>query len=162
MQRLRRQRNLSQADIAAFAGVSPSAISQAESGRRGLSLVTLLVLGEHLGVGIDALLDNRPTTGYVLARRPATSATVAPLLDDPEQGLLTYLVRLGPGAEGAPPFSFKGIELIAVASGLIQLTVGPETPVMRAGDVVLTARDPVRGWRDLSAEPAMFFWILKT
>lgn len=161
LQQFRRQRNLSQADIAASAGVTPSAISQAESGRRGLSLDTLLVLGEHLGISIDALLDNRPATGYVLARRPATSATVASLFDDPERGLVVYLVRLGPGAEGSPPFSYKGIELIAVASGIIQLTVGPETPVMRAGDAVLTARDPVRGWRNLFAEPAMFFWILK-
>lgn len=161
LHRLRQQRNLSQADLAGYAGVTPSAISQAESGRRGLSLDTLLVLGERLGMGIDELLDNRPATGYVLARRPATPGSVAPLLDDPEQGLLVYLVRLGPGAEGSPSFSFKGIELIAVAAGLIQLTVGPETPVMRAGDAVLTARDPVRGWRNLINEPALFFWILK-
>ena len=162
LQQLRRQRNLSQSDIAAYAGVTPSAISQAEAGRRGLSLDTLLVLGEHLGISIDALLDNKPATGYVLARRPTASGTIASLFDDPEQGLVVYLVRLGPGAEGSPPFSFKGIELIAVASGIIQLTVGTETPVMRAGDAVLTARDPVRGWRNLFAEPATFFWILKT
>ena len=162
LQQLRSQRNLSQADIAAFAGVTPSAISQAEAGRRGLSLDTLLVLGEHLGISIDALLDNRPATGYLLARRPTASGSVASLFDDPEQGLVVYLVRLGPGVEGSPPFSFKGIELIVVAAGIIQLTVGPETPVMRAGDAVLTARDPVRGWRNLFAEPAMFFWILKT
>jgi hypothetical protein len=63
---------------------------------------------------------------------------------------------------GAPPFPFKGLELVAVGSGLIQLTVGPETPVMRAGDVVLADKDAVGGWRNLIAEPALLFWILKT
>jgi transcriptional regulator with XRE-family HTH domain len=162
LQQLRRQRNLSQVDLARSAGVTPSAISQAESGRRGLSLDTLLLLGEHLGISLDALLDNRPATGYVLARRPATAESVVRLLDDPEQGLVAYLIRLGPGAEGAPPFQFKGLEFVALGSGLIQLTVGSETPVMRAGDVVLAEKDAVRGWRNMIADPALLFWILRT
>lgn len=40
----RTQRQLSQSDLARLAGVSPSAISQAERGQRGLSLETLLEL----------------------------------------------------------------------------------------------------------------------
>src|SRR3954466_14455755 len=39
---VRTQRHLSQSDLARLLGISPSAISQAERGRRGLSLETLL------------------------------------------------------------------------------------------------------------------------
>ncbi|MDQ4024353.1 MAG: helix-turn-helix domain-containing protein, partial [Actinomycetota bacterium] len=66
---LRAERTLSQADLARLAGVSPSAISQAEAGRRGLSVDTLLTLTNRLGIGLDALLDNHERLDYLLARR---------------------------------------------------------------------------------------------
>ena len=49
LRRIRRERQLTQADLARLAGVSPSALSQAEAGRRGLSLDTLLVVCDRLG-----------------------------------------------------------------------------------------------------------------
>src|SRR5690606_11363540 len=42
LRRLRKSRNLNQRQLAELAGVTPAAISQTESGRRGLSLDTLL------------------------------------------------------------------------------------------------------------------------
>ncbi|MDQ2825516.1 MAG: helix-turn-helix domain-containing protein, partial [Actinomycetota bacterium] len=70
LERLRRERNLSQTDLARLAGVTQSAISQAEAGRRGLSLETLMLLSERLGVTLDELVTSAPAGGYVLARRP--------------------------------------------------------------------------------------------
>src|SRR5215212_1729949 len=60
LERVRRERNLHQSDLARLAGVTPSAISQAEAGRRGLSLDTLLLLSERLGMGLDELLAAAP------------------------------------------------------------------------------------------------------
>ena len=84
LRRLRAERHLTQGDLARLAGVSPSAVSQAEAGHRGLSLDTLLTLSESLGVGLDELLVNEPATDYVLARRERSGARLAetPLLDD--------------------------------------------------------------------------------
>jgi transcriptional regulator with XRE-family HTH domain len=162
LERVRRERNLHQSDLARLAGVTPSAISQAEAGRRGLSLDTLLVLSERLGMGLDELLASAPTGGYVLARHPRTAveAKVA-LLDDPKAGLRAYLVRLGPGESGAPDFLHKGVELVLVASGLVQLTIGDDTPVLRAGDVALANTVAVSGWRNLMNGPALLFWVLR-
>jgi transcriptional regulator with XRE-family HTH domain len=162
LERVRRERNLHQSDLARLAGVTPSAISQAESGRRGLSLDTLLLLTERLGIGVDELLASAPTGGYVLARHPRTAveATTA-LLDDPKAGLRAYLVRLGPGESGAPDLTHKGVELVLVASGLVQLTIGDDTPVMRAGDAVLATTVAVSGWRNLMNGPALLFWVLR-
>ncbi|MDP9418896.1 MAG: helix-turn-helix domain-containing protein [Actinomycetota bacterium] len=162
LEQLRRQRNLSQTDLARLGRVSPSAISQAEGGRRGLSLDTLLTLADGLGVGLDELLASTPLPGYVLGRHHrGAPGTFTPLLDDPQAGLRAYLVRLKPGETGAPENLHKGLELVLVASGLVQVTVGDDTPVMRAGDVVLATRASVTGWRNLVNEPALLFWVLR-
>ena len=162
MERVRRERNLSQSDLARLAGVTQSAISQAEAGRRGLSLETLLLLSERLGTGIDELLASAPTGGYVLARRPRISVEAkTALLDDPKAGLRAYLVRLGPGESGAPDISHKGAELVLVASGLVQLTIGSDTPVMRAGDAALATTVAVSGWRNLLNGAALLIWVLR-
>lgn len=162
LERVRRERNLNQSDLARLAGVTPSAVSQAESGRRGLSLDTLLLLSERLGMGLDELLAAAPTGGYVLARHPRTpAAPTVGLLDDPKAGLRAYLVRLGPGETGSPDIVHKGAELVLVASGLVQLTVGSDTPVMRAGDALLATTSALSGWRNLLNVPALLFWVLR-
>lgn len=161
--RLREERHLSQADLARLAGVSASAISQAEAGLRGLSVDTLLGLSEQLGVGIDDILGNVHEDDYVLARRDRSGGPSKhiPLLDDPKAGLRAYLVNLGSAESGAPPLHHKGAELVLVASGLVQVDLGKETPVMRAGDALLASRVPVVGWRNLLGEPARLFWIIR-
>ncbi len=163
LRQLRRERGLSQAELAQLAGVSPSAISQAESGHRGLALDTLLTLTEALGASLDDLLSVRREGDYVLARRDRLSphhGHVA-LLDDPGAGLRAYLIHLGPGQSGSPPAPHKGVELIVVAAGLVQADLGSATPVLRAGDAVLATKASVVGWRNLTAEPARLFWIVR-
>jgi quercetin dioxygenase-like cupin family protein len=68
---------------------------------------------------------------------------------------------LGPGESGAPELVHKGVELVLVASGLVQLTIGDDTPVMRAGDAVLATTVTVSGWRNLMNGPALLFWVLR-
>lgn len=163
LRRQRVERGLTQTDMARLAGVSPSAVSQVETGHRGLALDTLLTLSDSLGVSIDTLLDHRPEAGYVLARRdriPPRRGVVA-LLDDPNAGLRAFLVSLGPGETGGPPSVHKGAELILVAQGLVQVELAEEAPVMRAGDAVLVTKDAIVGWKNLLPEPARLFWIVR-
>ena len=162
LERVRRERHLNQSDLARLAGVSQSAVSQAEAGRRGLSLETVMLLSERLGMGLDELLASAPAGGYVLARRPRTVGdTSTALLDDPKAGLRAYLVRLDPGESGGPDRTHKGAELVLVASGLVQVTIGSDTPVMRAGDAALATSVGVSGWRNLTNGPALLFWVLR-
>jgi len=83
------------------------------------------------------------------------------LLDDDSAGLRAYLVQLGPGQRGTPPVPHKGVELILMATGLVQADLGTATPVLRAGDAVLATRASVLGWRNLLGEPARLFWIIR-
>ncbi len=161
LRRVRVARDLTQSEVARIGGVSPSAISQAEAGHRGLGLDTVVAIAEGLGISLDELLGTSPDPGYVVARRDrsTTRRGLTALLDDPTAGLRAYLVQLGPGESGEPPGLHKGPELLVVAVGLVQIDLGSETPVVRAGDATLATKVPVRGWRNLLATPARLFWI---
>jgi transcriptional regulator with XRE-family HTH domain len=126
----RTQRQLSQSDLARLAGVAPSAISQAERGKRGLSLETLLKLTGNLNMSIDELLRGDVVAGYRIGRRnhPRTRRVDSvqlplPLLDDPTAGLRAYLVHLPPRQTGSPHLTHKGSELVAVANGLVHIVL---------------------------------------
>lgn len=156
---------LTQQQLAAAAGVTPSAISQAESGVRGLSVDTLIQLADRLDVSVDRLVSGTPAPGYQLARhdrRPtAGDRTVIPLADDASVGLRCHLVLLDGNERGAPPWTHKGVELVAVTSGLVQVDVGGDTPVLRGGDSLLVTASSITGWANLRPEPAAFYWIVR-
>jgi len=162
------KRHLSQSDLARLAGVSPSAVSQAERGRRGLSLETLLELAGRLNMTLDELLRGELAAGYRLGRRHhpprrriADTSEPLALLDDPEAGLRAYLVRLPPRATAKPHIAHKGLELVAVVSGLVQVVLATGRPVLRGGEVLLAEDTPIAGWRNLGVGEATHFWILR-
>jgi transcriptional regulator with XRE-family HTH domain len=162
---VRRDLGLSQAQLAQVAGVTPSAISQAESGARGLSVDTLITLADGLGISVDRLVSARRQPGYVLARhdrsRSARGRGVTALADDATVGLRAYFVLLEGSEAGEPPVGHQGTSLVAVARGLVQVETGDDTPVLRAGDSLLATTAPIRGWRNLRPDPAAFYWILR-
>jgi transcriptional regulator with XRE-family HTH domain len=163
LRRVREQRGMSQSEVATLAGVSASAISQAEGGQRGLALDTVLTLAEALDVPLDTLLATKTNSDYVLRRRDRAGSRegFVPLLEDPKGGMRAYVVNLAPGESGTPPMTHKGSELVLVAAGLVQVDLGTAMPVMRVGDAVLATRAPIAGWKNLLSKPAILYWILR-
>jgi transcriptional regulator with XRE-family HTH domain len=161
LRRLRRDRSLTQRQLAELAGVTPAAISQAEAGRRGLSLETLLPLCDALGIGLDDLLGTGPRDRQVVARRDRRplGEGITALFDDPGAGAQAYRVELAPGATGRPPFVHKAAELVLVARGLVLVDLGDDTPVMRAGDALRATAAPIGSWTNLGVGPAELFWL---
>jgi transcriptional regulator with XRE-family HTH domain len=162
------QRHLSQSDLARLAGVSASAVSQAERGQRGLSLETLLELTGKLNITLDELLRGEVVSGYRLGRRrhPRTRRArggeqALPLLDDPAAGLRAYVVHLAPRQDGSPHIAHKGKELVAVANGLVQVVLANGRPVVRRGEVLLIEATTIERWRNLGTAEATLFWILR-
>ncbi len=92
------------------------------------------------------------------ARRPTPRP---PCSTTPRPGCGPTWCGSDPGESGAPDFPHKGAELVLVASGLVQLTIGDDTPVLRAGDVALATTVAVTGWRNLMNGPALLFWVLR-
>jgi transcriptional regulator with XRE-family HTH domain len=162
---LRTNRGLSQTELARLAGVSPSAISQAERAQRGLSLETLLELTAKLGIPLDELLRGEVAPGYRLGRRHDPLVQVdgraLALLDDPAAGLRSYLVRLPPESAASPPFMPKGVEMVAVAHGLVQVVLPTGRPVLREGETLLVEHSRVASWRNIGDREATLFWILR-
>lgn len=162
---VRTARGLSQSALARLAGISPSAISQAERGHRGLSLDTLLDLSAKLNITLDELLRGDVVPGYRLVRRddPWTgmSGGPHPLLDDPQAGLRAYVLRLGPGESATPGIVHKGVELVTVASGLVQVQLTTGQPVLRSGEALIAESSRVEGWRNLADRDALVFWVLR-
>jgi transcriptional regulator with XRE-family HTH domain len=162
---VRMQRNLSQSDLARLLGISPSAVSQAERGRRGLSLETLLDACTKLDITLDELLRGDVHPGYRLARRHdprrRSDGRPLPLVDDRQAGLRAYLLTLPPRGQATPHLTHKGVELVAVVSGLVQVLLESGRPVLRRGETLLAERTAVLGWRNLGEGDATLFWILR-
>jgi putative transcriptional regulator len=165
----RLQRNLSQSDLARIAGVSASAISQAERGQRGLSLETVLGLATGLNVTLDELLRGEVATGYRLGRRRTAPrrkpngerSEIVPLLDDPHAGMRTYFVRIPRRGSAQPHIVHKGVELITVAGGLVQVLLDTGRPVLTTGEALLLDGTPCAAWRNLGVGEATLFWTLR-
>jgi transcriptional regulator with XRE-family HTH domain len=161
---LRRARDLSQQDLAAAAGVTPSAISQAERAARGLSLATVVRLSGALGISIDDFLRGEDPNLYRIGRR----------IEDPQHGgqrsmtifgsedseLRVDLVQLAPREAGTPSGRRKGSGIVAVASGLVHVEIGGQTPAVRHGEVLVADSERIEGWRNIGSAEAVLFWIV--
>lgn len=161
---LRRTRELNQHQLAELAGVTGSAISQAERGERGLSLSTLARLTSALGVTIDDLIRGEDPDVYRIGRRvespehgPERAVTI---LGTESSDLRIDLVRLAAREEGKPMFTQKGSGIIAVAKGLVQVRVAGLTPAVRHGEVLVADTERVASWRNLGQSEAELFWIV--
>jgi transcriptional regulator with XRE-family HTH domain len=163
LQRLRHDLGLTQAQLAAAAGVTPSAISQAESGTRGLAVDTLILISDRLGVSLDRLVSAEPDSGYRLTRhdRGRDERGVVALADDAAIGLRAFSVVLAPGDRGQPPLGHAPPQLVAVVEGLVQVAVGDDMPVLRAGDSLLADAVPVRSWQNLRPSRAALYWVVR-
>jgi XRE family transcriptional regulator, regulator of sulfur utilization len=161
---VRRSRELSQHDLAGLAGVTASAISQAERAERGLSLGTLARLSSALGVTIDDLLRGEDPDVYRIGRwtedpQRGSEHTIR-LLGSADSNLRVDLVHLGAREDGAPTDKQHGTGIIAVASGLVQVRVAGQTPAVRHGEVLVADSERVNGWRNVGQTETVLFWIV--
>jgi transcriptional regulator with XRE-family HTH domain len=156
---------LSQAELARRIGVTPSAVSQVERGRHGLSGETLTRLWATLGVpfGPTASPSSLP---YRLARRgarqpvaPAPGVSGETVLQDPS-GLGVHELTFAAESSGRRPFETKQPELVVVLEGALELQLGQETKTLQQGDAILVPSQPVTGWRNPAREPARALWVV--
>ena len=162
---LRRSRHFSQHQLAELAGVTSSAISQAERAERGLSLSTLVRLSGNLGLTLDDLVDGDEPAPYRIGRRrgdprhaPGAAGT---LLGGLGSDVRIDLVQLAARERGAPPARQDGDAIVAVSHGLVQIQLGDHAPAIRDGEVLVADCALIDGWRNLGDREAAFFWIVR-
>lgn len=159
---IRQARGWSQGELAQVAGVSASAISQAERGQHALSLETLLDLSSRLGMTVDQIIRGEPV-GYQVTRADSDAgglgAQARTLVDDPRLGVRTLLVRIPPHGAAAQAAGVRGRELLLAAQGLVQVVLPTARPVIRAGDAILVTDGPIASCRNLGDDEARVFWL---
>jgi transcriptional regulator with XRE-family HTH domain len=162
---LREQLGLTQQELAGLAEVTPSAISQAEAGSRGLSLDTVVSIADRLELPVDRVLGRAASRGYVLARhdrsRRIANDTVAALAADTTLGVRAFLLTLGGLESATPPLEHRGLMLFMPLNGVMQVDLDEDRPVLRAGDVLIVETGAAHAWRNLGRDPLSCCWVLR-
>jgi transcriptional regulator with XRE-family HTH domain len=181
----RERRGLSLRKLAGEIGVSPSALSQIETGKSRPSVTTLYAIVSALGLSLDALFApdggagaevGQPRVGVPSAsprpfvHRAGKSATLdftsgvhwerlSPPGDVVELLWLTYQ----PGAASGEDGQFTrhlGHEYGVVISGRLGVSVGFETYEIGRGDAISFPSSAPHHLRALGDEPALAVWFL--
>ena len=160
---VRTARDLGQAELARRVGISPSALSQAERGVRGVSAETLMRIWEALGVPFGPAAA--PARGYRVNRRGArASSSLAKgvtghrLADEPGT---TWQLTFAPRATGRTAlFTVKAPEILTVLNGVLQLELAGHEETLHEGDTLVADDAAITGWANPSDTATDVMWII--
>jgi len=189
LRQARTARGLSLRHLAAVLGVSPSLISQVETGRAKPSVNTLYALANELGISLDVLLfmDTEPVTPS-RSRTPAVDPVHISLPHDPVQRAASRMsIRLGSGVvwerlttesirnvdflyvtyevggASSPENEFQrhsGQEWGYVLSGSLRVKVGFDEFVLGPGDAITFDSGSPHRLFNAGDEPARAVWFV--
>ncbi len=150
VKQLRRQQDLSVADLANAAGLSTGMLSKIENGQISPSLTSIHSLAQALNVSISSLFslaDDRQDCSYVAAgqgvkieRRGTKSGHIYQLLGhlmSGDQVIEPYLITLAEDALPYTGFSHGGTELIYMIEGEVTYRHGDRSYKLTPGDTML-------------------------
>ena len=174
---LRVVRGLSQKQLAAKAGLTPSTISQVEKNQISPSLPALFRLAESLEVEVATMF--RDVTGrqepilYPASSRKSAALprhlgqgrnvamTEMLLPEDITVPARPQLITIAPGGKLTGHFvSHKGSEFGFLLRGRLEMTVEHRNLELGPGDVVFLQRDTPGAWFNPGEEPAELLWFL--
>lgn len=173
IKRLRLERGLQQRQLAEKAELTPSMVSQIESGRLTPSLHTLGRIAGALGVPIATLFDGQPAGSILVSRKkdyPVVSfdgsserwavlgaglfqgkiRAVISTLDGKSRGVDTDKVVIKPGQ----------MKLFYVIEGRVGLHYNGADHRLDAGDSALLDGGAPHGWENLGARKARVLWVI--
>jgi len=170
---LRLERELQQRQLAEKAGMTPSMISQIESGRLTPSLHTLGKLAGALGVSIGSLFEPAPNGRLHVTRGPeypvvsfdGSMEKWAVLGAGLFQGKIRAVVStLGPKSRG---FTTEKViikpgqlKLFYVLEGKVALHYDGDRHLLEAGDSALLDGGVAHGWENLGGKQAQALWVI--
>lgn len=170
---IRRQQDLSVADLATAAGISSGMLSKIENGGISASLSTLQSLSAILQVPLSSLFasfEDRQDCSFVPAgkgvtieRRGTKVGHVYELLGHVLRGDVVvepYLITLKDNAAPYTSFSHGGVEFIYMLSGAIRYRQGAESYDLRKGDALLFDSSALHGPEKLSGRETVFLSII--
>jgi transcriptional regulator with XRE-family HTH domain len=173
IKQLRAERALQQRQLAEKAGLTPSMVSQIESGRLTPSLHTLGRIASSLGVPMGQLFDGRPPGRIHVTRKKeypvvsfdGASEQWAVLGAGLFQGKIRAVVStLGPRASGVKTDKVViepgQMKLFYVLDGKVALLYNGERHVLEVGDSAYLDGGEPHGWENLGRKPARALWVI--
>ncbi|MDQ4143504.1 MAG: XRE family transcriptional regulator [Actinomycetota bacterium] len=134
---LRRERDITLADVSAKTGISVSTLSRLESGERRATLERLLPLARAYGVTLDELVGARPTGDPRIHLRPVKrrGMTMLPLTRR-SGGIQAYKLVIPGGKRRREPDlqTHEGYEWMYVLSGRLRLVLAEHDLVLSPGE----------------------------
>ncbi|MBH0777245.1 helix-turn-helix domain-containing protein [Nocardia bovistercoris] len=134
---LRKQREITLADLSARTGISVSTLSRLESGERKPTLELLFPLARAHGVTLDELVDAPPTGDPRIHLRPVThnGMTMVPLTRR-VGGIQAYkIVIAANSARRIPdPQTHEGYEWLYVLNGRLRMILGDHDLILTPGE----------------------------
>ncbi len=171
LQKLRKERDLTQRDLAGRAGLSANAISLIERDEISPSVATLQRLATALRVKMSYFFEEDEVQASVLympaTQRPSiTSGGVAiAALGKRLQGqeMEPFLITLAPQAESdSRPVAHAGHEFVCCLSGRVDYEIDGKPYSLSAGDFLLFEAELPHRWRNTAPESAQLLLILET
>ena len=173
IKRLRGERDLQQRQLAEKAGLTPSMVSQIESGRLSPSLNTLGKIASAFGVPLAALFDGKPAGSIVISHKrdypvvsfdgsserwavlgaglfPGKIRAVVSTLGPKSRGFTTEKVIIKPGQ----------LQLFYVLEGKVALHYDGDRHLLEAGDSALLDGGVAHGWENLGGKQAQALWVI--
>ena len=170
---IRRQQDLSVADLASAAGLSSGMLSKIENGGISASLSSLQSISRVLQVPLSSLFasfEDRQDCSFVKAgqgvaidRRGTKSGHKYQLLGHVLRGQVVvepYLITLGKDAAAYTGFRHSGIEFLYMLKGELQYRHGSETYQLEPGDSLLFDSSALHGPEHLSGEETSYLSII--
>ena len=170
---LRRQQDLSGADLASAAGISLGMMSKIENGQISASLATLQSLSAALSVPLSSLFASfeerqdcsfvRAAQGVVIERRGTKAGHVYQLLGHVLRGDVVvepYLITLNEGAVPYTSFAHGGVEFIYMIEGEVRYRHGGDSYDLKPGDALLFDSSALHGPEALLAHPMRYLSVI--
>jgi len=169
----RAERQLKQRQLAEKAGLTPSMLSQIESGRLTPSLHTLGKLAGALGVSIASLFEAAPNgrlhvtrkTEYPVVSFDGTSEEWHVLGAGLFQGKIRAVMStLGPRGKGVKTNKVildpGQMKLFYVIEGKVALHYHGESHLLETGDSAYLDGGTPHGWENVGAKAAKALWVI--
>jgi transcriptional regulator with XRE-family HTH domain len=170
---LRLERELQQRQLAEKAGLTPSMVSQIESGRLTPSLHTVGKIAAALGVPIAALFDGQPA-GRITVTRKKDYPTVsfdgnrerwavlgAGLFQGKIRAVVSTLDARGRGVSTDKVVIQAGqMKLFYVLEGTVALHYNGDRQLLDEGDSALLDGGVPHGWENLGTRRARALWVI--
>jgi transcriptional regulator with XRE-family HTH domain len=170
---LRLERDLQQRQLAEKADLTPSMVSQIESGRLTPSLHTLGRIAAALGVPIATLFDGQPAGRIHVSRKKdypvvsfdGTSERWSVLGAGLFEGKIRAVVStLGPRAKGVKTDKViidpGQMKLFYVLEGKVALHYNGEAQQLEAGDSAYLDGGTPHGWENIGTKSAKALWVI--